>query len=163
MTEGTTPKVAPGFLPGASCPARWPCQHLAAVTSRYPSLYPGACPCLHFAPCGYTCVAHNCTCENPKCMACWGHGPALLAPASPGLAQSSPKTAQLRGLSVSGKLQGGINRRWPSTLPCDGAAREGFCPAGEADVAIGEGQDAEAVGWCIPVRGSLVWGVAGQD
>lgn len=50
--------------------------------------------------------------------------------------------------------------------PCPvgrGSMRGLLSGIGEADVTIREGQDAEAVGWCVPVRGSLVWGVAGQD
>lgn len=122
----------------------------------------GLCPCSHFAPYGYACAAHNCTCENPKFMACWRHGTALLAPAGPGLSRSTPRAAWLRSLSVSGKVQCGINRDWPSTCPDTGQLHGSVCPAGEAGVTTREGQDTEVVGWGVLGSRSLVWVVSGR-
>lgn len=86
----------------------------------------------------------------------------LLAPAGPGLSRSTPRAAWLRSLSVSGKVQCGINRDWPSTCPDTGQLHGSICPAGEAGVTTREGQDTEVVGWGVLGSRSLVWVVSGR-
>lgn len=125
MAEGTALEATLGLLPSASCPVLaqvWVnttvlcCCHLWV-----PLILPWGLSLVTLCTLRFHVLLTTALVRTLSAHLKWGHGLALLAPASPGWLGALPEQHGSMA-SLSGKVQGSINGDWPSTLLWDRTA-----------------------------------------